>query len=98
MICHLLPFAKVVEHELDMFSLQTPKLLFILSHDHSYTVKQIPFMQESMAASRRGIKYYGSPWTPPFWMKTNQDFHGAGQIIGKPGEEYFKTWADYFVR
>ncbi|XP_072166772.1 lysosomal acid glucosylceramidase-like [Diadema setosum] len=59
---------------------------------------KIPFLQEGISMSRRPIKLFGSPWTPPEWMKTNGDFHGAGQLIGKPGEKYFKTWANYFVR
>nr|XP_054754972.1 lysosomal acid glucosylceramidase-like [Lytechinus pictus]XP_054754973.1 lysosomal acid glucosylceramidase-like [Lytechinus pictus] len=67
----------------------------LAKEDLSY---KIPFLQEAMNVSGRDIKFYGSPWSPPEWMKTNNDYHGAGQIIGNPGEKYFKTWANYFVR
>lgn len=40
------------------------------------------------------IQFMLSPWSPPAWMKTNNDMNHGGQL--KP--EYRKTWAEYFVR
>ncbi|XP_799203.3 lysosomal acid glucosylceramidase [Strongylocentrotus purpuratus] len=75
------------DFNLDNFSLAT--------EDFKY---KIPFIQEAMSVSRRGIKLFGSPWTPPIWMKTNNNYKGPGQIFGNPGEKYYKTWANYFIR
>ncbi|TVP85728.1 MAG: glucosylceramidase [Acholeplasmataceae bacterium] len=40
------------------------------------------------------IKILASPWTPPFWMKTNHSPIQGGKLI----PSYYQTWADYFVR
>ena len=44
------------------------------------------------------IKLFGSPWSPPAWMKTNNKFNESGSLRGEVGGEYYQTWADYFVR
>lgn len=31
-------------------------------------------------------------------MKTNREIAGRGQLIGKPGGVYYKTWAKYYVK
>lgn len=31
-------------------------------------------------------------------MKTNFAIHGSGMIRGSPGGQYYKTWANYFVK
>jgi len=55
---------------------------------------RIPFIKEALKASKNQIKILASPWSPPAWMKTNNEMpHG-----GKLSPEYFQTWADYFVR
>ena len=48
--------------------------------------------------SNRNISLFGSPWSAPAWMKTNQNMTGKGSLIGAPGGKYYKTWAQYFVR
>ncbi|XP_053669820.1 lysosomal acid glucosylceramidase [Anopheles nili] len=40
------------------------------------------------------IRFIGAAWSPPRWMKTNNDWTGASRL--KP--EYYQTWADYHVR
>uniref|UniRef100_A0A182IUS7 Glucosylceramidase n=1 Tax=Anopheles atroparvus TaxID=41427 RepID=A0A182IUS7_ANOAO len=40
------------------------------------------------------IRVIGAAWSPPRWMKTNNDWTGASRL--KP--EYYQTWADYHVR
>jgi glucosylceramidase len=35
-----------------------------------------------------------SPWSPPAWMKTNNDMKYGGKLK----EEYKKTWAEFFVK
>ncbi|KAL4236076.1 hypothetical protein ACF0H5_004462 [Mactra antiquata] len=59
---------------------------------------KIPAIKDAMAVSRRNISLFGSPWSSPYWMKTNLNMTGRGSIIGEPGGEYYKTWAKYFVK
>jgi len=40
------------------------------------------------------VKVYASPWSPPAWMKTNNDMLHGGKL--KP--EYRDAWARYYVR
>jgi glucosylceramidase len=52
----------------------------------------VPVLKEILAINP-GIKILGSPWSPPAWMKTNDDLK-AGSL--KP--EYYETYARYFVK
>ena len=40
------------------------------------------------------LRLFASPWSPPAWMKTNNDMLHGGKL--KP--EYRQAWADYFVK
>jgi len=64
---------------------------FTIEHDLRY---RIPFIKAAMETGGGGMKLFASPWSPPAWMKTNNDMlHG-----GKLDPHYFQTWADYYVR
>ena len=64
---------------------------FTIQHDLKY---KIPFIKAAMAKAGKDFVVYASPWSPPAWMKTNNDMlHG-----GKLRPEYNQTWANYFVR
>jgi glucosylceramidase len=52
----------------------------------------IPVMKEILAVYPL-LKIMGSPWSPPTWMKTNNDTRG-GQL--KP--EFYDAYAKYFVK
>jgi len=52
----------------------------------------IPVLKEILAINP-SIKIMGSPWSPPAWMKTNQDSKG-----GRLKPEYYDTYAKYFVK
>ncbi|HEX5026492.1 MAG TPA: glycoside hydrolase family 30 beta sandwich domain-containing protein [Agriterribacter sp.] len=52
----------------------------------------IPVLKEILAINP-GIKILGSPWSPPVWMKTNQNSKGGSL---KP--EYYDAYARYFVK
>ena len=52
----------------------------------------IPILKEILAINP-DIKIMGSPWSAPKWMKTNNDTRGGSL---KP--QYFKLYADYFVK
>lgn len=43
---------------------------------------------------RKNLSVIVTPWTPPAWMKTNNDMNHGGKLKRK----YRQLWADYFVR
>ncbi|MCU0786648.1 MAG: glycosyl hydrolase [Verrucomicrobia bacterium] len=55
---------------------------------------RIPFIKRAMAAAGPEFRLYASPWSPPAWMKTNNDMLQGGRL--KP--EYADSWASYYVR
>jgi len=64
---------------------------FTVEHDEKC---RIPFIKRALAVAKGNIKIFASPWSPPAWMKTNNDMlHG-----GKLKAEYAQTWAEYFVK
>jgi glucosylceramidase len=52
----------------------------------------IPMLKEILALNP-AIKILGSPWSPPAWMKTNNDTRG-----GRLKPEYYSAYAKYFVK
>lgn len=52
----------------------------------------IPILKEILAINP-AIKIMGSPWSPPTWMKTNNDTKGGSL---KP--DYYDAYARYFVK
>ena len=59
---------------------------------------KIPMMLIAMNVSKRDIKFFGSPWAAPAWMKTNGKMQGAGTLKGVAGDKYHKAWALYFAK
>ncbi|XP_059139428.1 lysosomal acid glucosylceramidase-like [Physella acuta] len=59
---------------------------------------KIPYIQAAMKVSTRPLKLFGSPWSAPAWMKTNNKMTGMGFLKGFPGGEYYKAWGNYFVK
>ncbi len=53
----------------------------------------IPMIKKAMAYQKK-LKLLASPWSPPAWMKTNQDMNHGGSLLSK----YHQTWANYFVK
>ena len=52
----------------------------------------IPVMKEILRINPR-LKILGSPWSPPAWMKTNNDTRG-----GRLKPEYYAVYAKYLVK
>lgn len=52
----------------------------------------LPVLKEILAINPN-IKILGTPWTPPFWMKTN-----GSSIGGNLMTQYYSTYADYLVK
>ncbi|HVM48306.1 MAG TPA: glycoside hydrolase family 30 protein [Candidatus Acidoferrum sp.] len=64
---------------------------FSIAHDLK---DRVPFIKRAQAAAGGNLRLFASPWSPPAWMKTNNDMLHGGKL--KP--EYNQTWADYFVK
>ena len=64
---------------------------FTVEHDKKY---KIPFIKEAMKAAGGKLNLFASPWSPPAFMKDNNDMlHG-----GKLKAEYFDSWARYYTK
>jgi glucosylceramidase len=55
---------------------------------------KIPLIKRAMAASGNRLKLFASPWSPPAYMKDNNDMLHGGHL--RP--EYFHTWALYYTK
>lgn len=55
---------------------------------------KIPFIKAAFAKAGAEFKLFASPWSPPAWMKTNNNMLQGGKLRPK----YNQTWANYFVR
>ncbi len=64
---------------------------FNIAHDEKY---KIPFIKEVQKATGNKLKLYVSPWSPPAWMKDNNDMLHGGKL--KP--ESRQSWANYYVK
>ena len=79
---------------------------FSLAHfDHNLTYDKVnvqPFIKGALAVARAygaDIKMFASPWSPPGWMKTNNQQDGcSGPNSMKPDSaqgSYLQAWASY---
>lgn len=59
---------------------------------------KIPLIQQAQALTGGQVKLFGSPWSSPGWMKTTGDMIGNGGLKGDYMGQYYKTWANYFVK
>ena len=64
---------------------------FSIDHDREY---RIPFTKKAIAAAGGELTMYASPWSPPAFMKTNNDMLKGGKL--KP--EFYQPWANYYVK
>jgi glucosylceramidase len=65
---------------------------FTIKHDMK---DRVPMIKRAMAvAGKDQLRLYASPWSPPAWMKTNNDMLHGGKLL----PEYNQTWADYYVK
>ncbi|CAL4071152.1 unnamed protein product [Meganyctiphanes norvegica] len=55
---------------------------------------KLPLIQWANSLSQREVKLFGSPWSPPAWMKTNGKFNESGELL----PEMYQPWAEYFVK
>jgi glucosylceramidase len=64
---------------------------FSVDHDKRY---RIPFIKQALATARGRLTLFASPWSPPAFMKTNNDMLHGGKL--KP--EMRAAWANYYTR
>lgn len=65
---------------------------FDISHDRQY---KLPFIKKAMqAAGIANLKLYISPWSPPAWMKDNNNMLRGGKLK----TTFYKPWANYYVK
>jgi glucosylceramidase len=64
---------------------------FDVAHDKQF---RIPMIKTATQVAGGKIVLYASPWSPPAWMKDNNDMlHG-----GKLKKESYQMWANYFTK
>lgn len=64
---------------------------FNIEHDKQF---RIPFTKLAIEAAGGELLMYASPWSPPAFMKTNNDMLHGGKL--KP--EFQQSWANYYAK
>lgn len=64
---------------------------FNIEHDRQF---RLPFTKMAIEAAGGELTMYASPWSPPAFMKTNNNMLRGGKL--KP--EFFQPWANYYVK
>jgi glucosylceramidase len=64
---------------------------FDIAHDKQF---RIPLIKKAIAMADAKLTMFVSPWSPPTWMKDNQNMLGGGKL--KPG--FYQPWANYYIK
>lgn len=64
---------------------------FNIEHDKKY---RIPMIKRAIATAGGKMILYVSPWTPPAFMKSNNNLLKGGSLLA----EYFQPWATYYSK
>ena len=64
---------------------------FNIDHDRKF---KIPFIKAAMTAAGGKLDLFASPWSPPAFMKDNNDMLQGGKL--KP--EFYDSWALYYTK
>ncbi len=64
---------------------------FNIAHDEKF---KIPLIKRARKAAGERLNLFISPWSPPAWMKDNNDMLHGGKL--KP--EFDDSWANYYVK
>ncbi len=64
---------------------------FNIDHDRKY---KIPLIRQAIATAGGKLSLFVSPWSPPAWMKDNNDMLHGGKL--KPA--FADAWANYYVK
>ncbi|WP_445958038.1 glycoside hydrolase family 30 protein [Yeosuana sp.] len=64
---------------------------FSIEKDKQY---RIPMIKRATALIKDDLVFYASPWSPPAFMKTNNNMLYGGKLLPK----YYQSWANYYVK
>jgi glucosylceramidase len=64
---------------------------FSIDRDRKYI---LPFIKAAKKIAGDALWLFASPWSPPAWMKSNEDMCHGGRLL----DEHYGTWARYFAR
>lgn len=64
---------------------------FNIAHDEKF---KIPFIKKAIEAAGGKLNLFVSPWSPPAWMKDNNNMLQGGKL--KP--EFYESWANYYIK
>lgn len=64
---------------------------FSIAQDFNY---RIPFIKKALSELGRPIPIYASPWSPPAFMKSNNNMLNGGKLL----PDYYQPWANYYVK
>jgi glucosylceramidase len=55
---------------------------------------RIPMIKRATQLIKDDLVFYASPWSPPAFMKTNQNMLQGGKLL----PEYYQNWANYYIK
>lgn len=64
---------------------------FSIDHDRKF---RIPMIKRAIEAAGGKLPLYASPWSPPAYMKTNNDMLHGGSLL----PEFYESWALYYTK
>src|SRR5207244_1039691 len=64
---------------------------FSVNHDKQF---RIPFIKQALATARGKFSLFGSPWSPPAFMKTNNDMPNGQKLT----QQFSQSWAAYYTQ
>ncbi len=64
---------------------------FSVKHDEQY---RIPFIKKAIVAAGGKLTLFATPWSPPAFMKSNNDVLHGGTLLPK----YYQSWANFYVK
>jgi glucosylceramidase len=64
---------------------------FSIDPDRKY---KLPMIRQAMESAEAKLPLFISPWSPPAWMKDNNNMLQGGKL--KP--EFYQSWANYYVK
>jgi len=64
---------------------------FNIDHDRKY---RIPMIKRATATAGGKMTLYVSPWSPPAFMKSNNNLLQGGSLLA----EYYQPWANYYSK
>jgi glucosylceramidase len=64
---------------------------FTVAHDEKF---KMPLIRKAIAAAGGKLILFASPWSPPAFMKDNNDMLHGGKLL----PEFFQSWANYYTK